>query len=93
MALDLAYAFVFYGNRGHMRVFCHLERIFQDFLLPHILKTPATAEAEAPPQDDAVWNEIITLSLTPNRKLPPKAGEGRRRTRLVKPAALFVFLP
>ena len=60
------HAFAFDGNRWHVRAFCHIDRMFKDFLLPRILKTRATAPAEANPQDDAIWNEIITVGLKPN---------------------------
>ena len=60
------HAFAFDGNRWHVRAFCHLDRIFKDFLLPRILKTRATAEAEASSEDDSIWNEIVTVGLKPN---------------------------
>ncbi len=60
------HAFAFDGNRWHVRAFCHLDRIFKDFLLPRILKTRATADAEARREDDDIWNEIITVGLKPN---------------------------
>ncbi len=63
------HAFAFDGNRWHVRAFCHLDRIFKDFLLPRILKTRATADAEARPEDDDIWNEIITVGLKPNPDL------------------------
>lgn len=61
-----AHAFAFDGKRWHVRAFCHIDRIFKDFLLPRFLKTRATAHAEAGPADDWVWNEIMIVALTPH---------------------------
>jgi hypothetical protein len=54
------------GHRWHARAFCHVDREFRDFLLPRILKTRATAQAEALPGDDEVWNEVVILALKPH---------------------------
>lgn len=54
------------GHRWHARAFCHIDQAFKDFLLPRILKTRATAPAEALPGDDAVWNEVVTVALKPH---------------------------
>jgi hypothetical protein len=54
------------GHRWHARAFCHIDRVFKDFLLPRILKTRATAPAEALSDDDAVWNEIVSVALKPH---------------------------
>jgi len=60
------HALAFDGTRWHVRAFCHIDRTFKDFLLPRFLKTRGTAEAEAGPQDDSIWNEIITIGLKPH---------------------------
>lgn len=60
------HAFAFDGNRWHVRAFCHIDRGFKDFLLPRILKTRATADAEAGPRDDSDWNEIVSVALKPH---------------------------
>ncbi|MET3842044.1 WYL domain-containing protein [Bradyrhizobium sp. OAE829] len=54
------------GQRWHVRAFCHIDHSFKDFLLPRFLKTRATAPAEATPERDAVWNEIVTVALKPH---------------------------
>lgn len=60
------HAFAFDGYRWHVRAFCHIDRTFKDFLLSRFLKIRGTAEAEAGPDDDAIWNEIITVALKPH---------------------------
>jgi len=60
------HALAFDGLRWHVRAFCHLDRSFKDFLLPRILKTRDTADAEAAASDDSVWNETVTVSLKPH---------------------------
>jgi WYL domain len=60
------HAIAFDGHRWHARAYCHIDRGFKDFLLPRILKTRATALAEASSGDDAVWNEIVTVALKPH---------------------------
>ena len=63
------HAFAFDGYRWHVRAFCHIDRIFKDFLLSRFLKIRSTAEAEAGLDDDCIWNEIITVVLKPHPKL------------------------
>lgn len=60
------HAFAFDGKRWHVRAFCHIDRIFKDFLLPRFLKTHATAGAEAGPAHDTVWNEFVVVALMPH---------------------------
>lgn len=60
------HAFAFDGHRWHVRAFCHIDRSFKDFLLPRILKTRGTAEAQAHAGDDEIWKEIVTASLKPH---------------------------
>jgi predicted DNA-binding transcriptional regulator YafY len=54
------------GHRWHVRAFCHIDSGFKDFLLPRVLNTRASAAAEAPPEQDTIWNEIVTISLKPH---------------------------
>lgn len=60
------HAFAFDGYRWHVRAFCHIDRIFKDFLLSRFLKIRSTAEVEGGPDDDCIWNEIITVVLKPH---------------------------
>ena len=69
------HAFAFDGHRWHTRAFCHIDRNFKDFLLPRILETSATVEAEATQQEDAIWNEIVTVVLKPH----PDLSEDQKR--------------
>jgi hypothetical protein len=69
------HALAFDGNRWHVRAFCHIDHRFKDFLLPRILKTRHTADAQARPEDDAIWAEIVTVALKPH----PGLTEDQRR--------------
>lgn len=60
------HAIAYDGQRWHVRAFCHLDRGFKDFLLPRVLKTRATAPAELRPEQDTIWNEIVSVSLKPH---------------------------
>lgn len=63
------HAFAFDGNRWHVRAFLHQDEQFVDLLLPRFLEVRGTAEAEAGPRDDAIWNEIVVVDLKPHPKL------------------------
>jgi hypothetical protein len=54
------------GQRWHVRAYCHIDRSFKDFLLPRFLQTRATGPAEVPAEQDAIWNEIVTVALKPH---------------------------
>lgn len=60
------HAIAYDGQRWHVRAFCHIDRGFKDFLLPRFLKTRATAPAEAQPEQDTIWNEIVSVALKPH---------------------------
>jgi predicted DNA-binding transcriptional regulator YafY len=60
------HAFAFDGYRWHVRAFCHIDRIFKDFLLSRFLKIRSTAEAERGPDHDCIWNESIIVILKPH---------------------------
>jgi predicted DNA-binding transcriptional regulator YafY len=60
------HAFAHDGHRWHVRGFCHIDRSFKDFLLPRILYTRETGEAEASAAEDTAWNEIVTVGLKPH---------------------------
>ncbi|RWJ32022.1 WYL domain-containing protein [Mesorhizobium sp.] len=60
------HAIAYDGQRWHVRAFCHLDRGFKDFLLPRVLKTRANAPAEAPPEQDTIWSEIVSVALKPH---------------------------
>lgn len=69
------HAFAYDGHRWHVRAFCHIDRTFKDFLLPRILSTRATGNAGARREEDAVWNEVVVVTLKPH----PSLTEDQRR--------------
>lgn len=61
---------VYTGFRWHVRAYCHKSRLFKDFLLSRIERTPVTVYEEAvDPSQDQAWQEELTLNLIPNPKL------------------------
>lgn len=63
------------GLRWHVRAFCHVDRIFKDFLLPRFLETKGIGEPGAPASEDAPWREFLEVELIPH----PKLSEAQRR--------------
>jgi len=63
------HAFANDGFRWHVRAYCHRDDKFKDFLLSRILKSRKSDEPRAGANDDALWNEILTVVLIPNPKL------------------------
>lgn len=63
------HAFANDGMRWHIRVFCHMESKFKDFLLSRFLEVKSTGEPGASPNDDKCWHESIDVILIPNPKL------------------------
>jgi predicted DNA-binding transcriptional regulator YafY len=95
------HALAFDGHRWHVRAFCHIDRTFKDFLLPRLLKTRGTGDAEAGAGEDSIWNEIVTVGLKPHPGLTADQNRvvsqdfGMKRDRLdmrVRLALLFYVL-
>jgi len=61
---------IYTGFRWHVRAFCHKRSEFRDFLLSRIDRTPKSVGQNSPlKSEDALWNEIVTLTLIPNARL------------------------
>ncbi len=69
------HAIGFDGFRWHTRAFCEASRSFKDFLLSRIMEVRSTRVSEVSAQDDADWNELITLEIGPH----PELSESQRR--------------
>lgn len=63
------HAIGFDGFRWHVRAFCEVDRTFKDFLLPRILGTKGRHPSPVVPDEDADWNEYITLEIGPHPDL------------------------
>ena len=63
------------GLRWHVRAFCHIDRIFKDFLLPRFFETKGSAAPGAAASADTVWNEFADVILVPH----PQLSRGQRR--------------
>lgn len=57
------------GFRWHVRAFCHIDRIFKDFLLPRLLGARGDAEPRVSPRADKVWNGTVQVVLVPHPQL------------------------
>lgn len=69
------HAIGFDGFRWHARAFCVVGASFKDFLLSRIIETRSARPSEVSPEDDADWNEIITLEIGPH----PELSESQKR--------------
>lgn len=65
------HAFAHDGLRWHVRVCCHIERKFKDFILSRILEVGETCPSPVDPQWDYEWHETVTARLIAN----PNDGE------------------
>lgn len=69
------HAIGFDGFRWHIRAFCTVDKSFKDFLLSRIMETRSVRSSDASPEDDADWNEVITLEIAPH----PDLSESQKR--------------
>lgn len=65
------HAFAFDGSRWHVRVCCHIDRKFKDFILSRIMDVGETCSSPIDPQYDREWHEIVAARLVAN----PNEGE------------------
>lgn len=58
------------GFRWHVRAYCHTRKAFRDFILSRIEGAPIKATVNSIPiLEDHNWNDMITVSITPNNRL------------------------
>ncbi|PTQ74631.1 helix-turn-helix transcriptional regulator [Celeribacter persicus] len=69
------HAIGFDGYRWHVRAFCDVDKTFKDFLLSRVLEIKSFRPSEVSPEDDADWNEFITLEIGPH----PDLSESQKR--------------
>ena len=55
--------------RWHIRAYCHMDKVFKDFLLSRCLDCRPDGEAQSCAEHDTQWQELIELTLIPNPKL------------------------
>ncbi|OEJ64566.1 WYL domain-containing protein [Magnetovibrio blakemorei] len=65
------HALGFDGFRWHARAYCHLDKIFKDFLIPRILGTRKTKPHDIDASNDHAWQQTITFKIGPNPNLTP----------------------
>ena len=63
------HAIGFDGFRWHTRAFCLTDHSFKDFLLSRIIETRGTKPSEVGHDEDADWNEQVTLEIGPHPEL------------------------
>ena len=69
------HAIGFDGFRWHTRAFCEVDKSFKDFLLSRIIEARSVRPSGASPEEDADWNELITLEIGPH----PELSESQKR--------------
>lgn len=70
------HAFGHDGLRWHVRAFCHIDKIFKDFVLSRCLAVGDLHDAVVKPADDKEWFSFLDVVLQPN----PALTERQRRT-------------
>jgi hypothetical protein len=70
------HAFGHDGLRWHVRAFCHIDKIFKDFVLSRCLAVGQLHDAGAAPARDELWFSFLDVVLEPN----PALNERDRRT-------------
>ncbi len=60
----------FDGHRWHVRVYCHQEDGFRDFVIARILSLGNEQPPPTVPPIDQEWETLVTLVLAPNPGLP-----------------------
>jgi len=63
-------AFGFDGHRWHVRVYCHQENGFRDFVIARVLSLGREQQPQTIPPLDPEWETTVTLVLAPNPGLP-----------------------
>ena len=63
------HAFGHDGLRWHVRAFCHVDRVFKDFLLSRCLDCRPAGDAHSSADNDRVWQDTIEITLIPNPQL------------------------
>ena len=57
------------GLRWHVRAYCHIERVFKDFIISRCLQIGQMGEPLAEASMDTSWSTFFKLILIPNPKL------------------------
>ncbi|HLK82331.1 MAG TPA: WYL domain-containing protein [Xanthobacteraceae bacterium] len=63
------HAFGYDGFRWHVRAFCHLDRSFNDFLLPRILGARDMGDSGPGAEHDVLWQETFDVEIGPHPEL------------------------
>lgn len=63
------HAFAFDGLRWHVRAFCYRRKKHIDFLLTRVQDMRESTESSIAGEQDAIWNEMFTVTLKPHPKL------------------------
>lgn len=63
------HAFGYDGFRWHARAYCHLDKIFKDFLLPRILEVRSKDKSGLKGDADWQWNKYFDIIISPHPDL------------------------
>jgi predicted DNA-binding transcriptional regulator YafY len=59
------------GLRWHLRAYCHIERVFKDFIISRCLQIGQMGEPLADPLEDTAWSTFFEVVLIANPRLSP----------------------
>jgi predicted DNA-binding transcriptional regulator YafY len=65
------HAFASDGLRWHLRAYCHIERVFKDFIISRCLQIGKMGEPLRDPAEDTDWSTFFEVILIANPKLSP----------------------
>jgi predicted DNA-binding transcriptional regulator YafY len=65
------HAFASDGLRWHLRAYCHIERVFKDFIISRCLKIGRMGEPLSNPSEDTAWSTFFEVVLIANPTLSP----------------------
>lgn len=63
------HAFASDGLRWHLRAYCHIERVFKDFIISRCLQIGQLGEPLANPSEDTDWSTFFDVVLIANPRL------------------------
>lgn len=63
------HALNFDGHRWHIRCFCHMSKVFKDFLIARIINLGDQKASNVDPKKDLSWSEEINVKIGPHPDL------------------------
>ena len=87
------HSFAFDGLRWHVRAFCHRRQKHNDFFLSRVQDMRESGGSPVSAAQDAIWNEIFTVTLKPHPKLSKSQAQAVARDYNMQNMRLGVPVP